>query len=720
VSGAEVLAGRSRPATEERVLHQERTGDGVLLVTLDVPAEKVNTLGPRTMAEFAGLLDEVEADPTLRGVVLRSGKPDSFVAGADIEEFTRIRSSEEGEALSRSAHALLDRLERCRVPVVAAIHGTCLGGGTEMSLACRYRVASDSAKTTIGLPEVLLGLVPGAGGSQRLPRLVGLAASLDLILTGRTLAAPKALRFGLVDEVCPAPILTEVARRAAVGLAEGRLAPRRRGISLGERLGAPLVFSRARTSVLEKTGGNYPAPLEAIEVVRRGTATTLAEGLKLEARAFGRLSVGEVSRNLVSVFFATREIKKDAGYPEGTPVAEVGKLGVLGAGLMGAGIAGAAAGAGVTVRMRDTSHEALRRGLSHMSGVWGERVRRGRLTRLEAGHLMDLVSPSLDLTGFGRADLVIEAVFEDLDLKRRVLAETEAATRDECVFASNTSSIPIGAIAEGSARPAQVIGMHFFSPVHRMPLLEVVVTPRTAPATIATAVGFGRRIGKHVIVVRDGPGFYTTRTLAALMNEATWLLDEGVAVEDVDRAMTGFGFPVGPVTLLDEVGIDVAAKVAKVMHSHFGERMAPPPSMEKVLADGRRGRKNGRGFYTYDGGKKRVDETVYALLARGATRLPAAAEDVRERLVFAFLNEAVLCLQEGILRSPRDGDVGAIFGLGFPPFRGGPFRYLDHVGARTALETLEKRHGRHGARFTPASMLEEAAREGRRFHVDRD
>jgi 3-hydroxyacyl-CoA dehydrogenase/enoyl-CoA hydratase/3-hydroxybutyryl-CoA epimerase len=704
--------------SDPRVFSRETGPDGVLVLTLDVPGEKVNTLGRGLIAEFEALLAEIEADRTVRAVVIRSGKPDSFIAGADIKDFTRIRSAEEGEALSRAGHAIFDRVERCRVPVVAAIHGTCLGGGTELALACRYRLATDDPKTALGLPEVMLGLLPGAGGSQRLPRLVGLATSLDLILTGRNLRAAKALRAGLVDEVCPAEVLLETARRRAAALTSGELLPRRAGIRLREQLLRPLIFGKARASVLKKTGGHYPAPLEAIEVVKKGTARTLEGGLKLEAAAFGRLAAGDVSRSLVSVFFATQDIKKDAGYPEGTPSVEVDKLGVLGAGLMGAGIAGAAAEVGVAVRMKDATVEALGRGLAYARGTWEERWKRRRLTRLEVEKRVDRISPTLDYSGFGRAPLVIEAVFEDLELKRRVLAEAEAATREDCVFATNTSSIPIGEIAQGCRRPAQVLGMHFFSPVHKMPLLEIVATPQTAAPALATAVRLGRRLGKHVIVVRDGPGFYTSRALAAYMNEASWMLEEGAAVEALDQAMTAFGFPVGPVTLLDEVGIDVGAKVAKVMHHHFGERMAPPPSMAKVLADGRLGRKSRRGFYTYDGKDKRVDASVYDLLPGGARRRSCEPRDVQERLAFAFLNESARCLEEGILRSPRDGDVGAIFGLGYPPFLGGPFRHLDRLGPRFAVETLERRRERHGARFEPAAILVAMAREGRSFHAD--
>ncbi len=696
---------------------REQGSDGVLVLTIDVPGEKVNTLSAGMIAEFEALLGEVEQDAAVKAVVIRSGKPDGFIAGADIKDFTRLRSAEQAEALSRAGQAAFSRLAAARVPIVAAIHGTCLGGGTELALACRYRVASDDPKTALGLPEVTLGLLPGAGGSQRLPRLIGLASALDLVLTGRTLKAKKAQRAGLVDEVCPASILLEVARHAAIALADGRLRPRRKGVSFGQRLLRPVIFSKARSSVLARTGGHYPAPLEAIEVVRRGTAGSLEEGLKLEAAAFGRLAVTEVSRNLVSVFFATQEIKKDAGTPQGTRAGDVRTLGVLGAGLMGAGIAGIAADVGVPVRVKDTSCQALGRGLAYVRDLWDERLRKRRLTRLELEQRLDRLSPTTDYTGFGRAELVIEAVFEDLGLKRRVLAETEAATRADCVYASNTSSIPICEIASGCARPSQVLGMHFFSPVHKMPLIEIVITKDTAAVPLATAVGFGRRLGKHVIVVRDGPGFYTTRALAAYMNEASWLLDEGAEIEQVDRAMTAFGFPVGPVTLLDEVGIDVAEKVAKVMRHYFGERMAPPPSTAKVVADGRQGRKNSKGFYTYDRRKKRVDASVYTVLPGGTSRRSFEPREIQDRLVFAFLNESVLCLQDGVLRSPRDGDVGAIFGLGFPPFLGGPFRTLDHLGASFALETLERLKARHGARFQPAPLLVDAAREGRRFHV---
>jgi 3-hydroxyacyl-CoA dehydrogenase / enoyl-CoA hydratase / 3-hydroxybutyryl-CoA epimerase len=704
-------------AERPQALRHDIGDDGIMVVTLDVPGERVNTLSRALLGEFESLIADLEGGFGVTGVVLASGKPDGFIAGADIRDFTAIRSAREAEELSRTAQALLDRLARLPLPVVAAIHGPCLGGGLEVALACRYRVASDDARTVVGQPEIMLGLIPGAGGTQRLPRLAGLATGLDLVLTGRSLKARRALKAGIVDEVVPAGILVEVSRRAARRLAERTLEPRRPGISLQEKLLRPLIFRKAEASVREKAGRHYPAPYKAIEVIREGTARGMAEGLALEARAFGELAVSDVSRALVSVFFATQEIKKDLGVPEGTQGRPVRKLGVVGAGLMGSGIAAAAAEAGALVRLRDTTVEALGRGLREVRGPLEERRGRGSLTALEVAQRLDRISVTVDYSGFRRTDLVIEAVFEDLDVKRAVLAEVEGATPDDggCVFASNTSAIPISRIAEGCRRPSRVLGMHFFSPVAKMPLLEVVVTPETDAWATATAVEFGRKLGKHVIVVRDGPGFYTTRTLAPYLDEAARLVEEGVAIEAVDRAATDFGFPVGPLVLLDEVGIDVGAKVAQVLHEAFGERLSPPAAMARVLEDGRQGRKNKRGFYLYDGRKKRPDPSLYALLGT-SPRAESDPRELQDRLAFAFLGESVRCLEDGILRSPRDGDVGAVFGLGFPPFRGGPFRYLDHLGARFAVEVLERLAARHGERFTPPGLLVEMAREGVSFY----
>lgn len=697
------------------MLSTRRRDGGVLVVSLDVPGEKLNVLSLGLLEEFEGLFSTIEKDPAIRGVVIMSGKPEGFIAGADIKQFVVVTTAQEAAALAGKGHDLLNRIENSKAPFVAAINGICLGGGTELSLACAGRVASDDPKTAIGLPEVQLGLVPGMGGTQRLPRLVGLATGLDMILTARNLKATKALRAGLVDEVVPKSMLEARAAALALAIAGGKR-PVRPGIRLVEKLARPIIFSKARSTVMAKTGGHYPAPLRAIEVIKAGTATSLQAGLDIEKQAFGELLVGDVSRALVNVFFATQDIKKAVPLPEPPP--EINKVCILGAGLMGAGIAGIAADNGMRARMKDRDDASVARGLGYVRGIWNEKRKRGSLSARELEQKMDRVSGATDYSGFRQAELVIEAVFEDIKIKQQVLKETEEATSDTCVFASNTSSLPITDIAANAKRKDLVLGMHFFSPVHKMPLLEIIETKDTSRRATEVAVAFGRRIGKHVIVVGDGPGFFTTRALSPYMNEAAHLLEEGVAVEVVDKAMKDFGFPVGPITLLDEVGIDVGAKVQKILHHAFGARMDPPPSMAKLIADGRLGRKNAKGFYRYGEGVKgkEVDRSVYALMPAGAGSKAMDAKVIQERLFHAFLNESAYCLQEGILRKPVDGDIGAIFGLGFPPWWGGPFRTIDKLGARTVLETLKKLQGEHGARFDPAPILAEYAASGRKFY----
>jgi 3-hydroxyacyl-CoA dehydrogenase/enoyl-CoA hydratase/3-hydroxybutyryl-CoA epimerase len=698
--------------------------DGVAIVTLDLPGESINKFSRAVRGEFAALLTELEADAAVRAMVIISGKPEIFVAGADINEFVALRTAEEATRLSREGQKLLGRVERCAKPVVAAIQGTCIGGGLELVLACHYRVASDHPKTVFGAPEVQLGLLPGAGGCNRLPRSVGLRAALHLILTGRSVPAARAFKMGLVDELVSPAILKEVAVAAALRLAERPMRRRRgpRGVTawLMDRSapGQAFVLRRARAMTLKQTGGHYPAPLTALDAVRYGLANGLEQGLENEAELFGQMAVTDVSRRLVEIFFATTALKKDPGVAAPAPEPRrVDRLGVVGAGFMGSGIAAVAAThTGIPVRLRDTELPRVGAGLRTVADIIGERVRRRSVTRREGARQTALVSGTVDYTGFRTADLVIEAVFEDLALKQAVLKEIESVARPDCVFASNTSTIPISRIAAVSSRPSNVIGMHFFSPVQRMPLLEVVVGARTAPETTVTAVAFGRRLGKTVIVVQDHPGFFVNRILAPYMNEAGHLLMEGVPVETVDAAMTRWGFPVGPVTLLDEVGLDVAAKAAAVMQEAFGARLTPRLDLSALVADRRLGRKNGRGFFLYRRGKKGGVDTATAALLGITPAAGPASEPPTGRLAFAMLNEAVRALEEGVVRSPRDGDIGAIFGIGFPAFRGGPFRALDAMGARAAVDTLEHLAAAHGDRFRPAGTLADQARRGTRFY----
>ena len=698
--------------------------NGIAVVTFDLPGEPVNKLNAAVKVEFEALFIRLRDETAIRAAVLISGKPDTFIAGADIEEFTALTTRAAAERLSFEGQELVSRIETLAKPVVAAIHGACLGGGLELALACHYRVATDHPKTQLGLPEVQLGLIPGAGGCERLPRLIGARAALDMILSGKSERALKALRLGLVDEVVPRSILASIALAAADRLAREGL-PKRppktgiQGLLLDRNAtGRRLVYRSAAAQVVKRTGGHYPAPLAALEVVKVGLEHGVTAGLSDEHRTFGELAVGDVSRKLVQIFFATTALKKDDGIPAGSAVPrQVRRLGIVGAGFMGAGIAGTAVlNMEVDTRLKDAELMRVGKGLRAATGILSERLQRRRLTKSQFERLSGLLSGSADYSGFGRADLVIEAVYEDLALKRAVLGDVEAVTRPDTIFASNTSTIPIREIAAEARHPERVLGMHFFSPVEKMPLLEVIATQRTAPEAIVTAVRFGRRMGKTVIVVADHPGFWVNRILSPYLNEAGTLLSEGTPIELIDRTMTAWGFPVGPVALLDEVGLDVAQKASAVMYETFGDRMRPSEAVGRMLGAARLGRKTGRGFYRYrQGHKSGVDESVYQIL--GVRRLESAeAIWVERRLVYTMLNEAAMAWSDGVVRSSRDGDVGALFGFGFPAFRGGPLRLIDDLGANRVVDTLRELRDRYGERFAPAQPLVDMANRGTRYY----
>ena len=706
--------------------------DSVAVLSLDVVGAPVNTLSLALAEELRVIFDEIERDSGVAGAVLISGKADNFIAGADIEQFLEFKTSEDAEQASYTGQKMLSRLERLRVPVVAAIHGACLGGGLETALACAWRVATEHPKTVLGLPEVQLGLIPGTGGTQRLPRLIGLPEALDMILRGRNVRPRKAVKMGLIDEVVHPAILRDVAVQRARELGAGTRQRSKGRVDRGaegllverNRFGRSLVLKKARQSVMQQTHGLYPAPLAAVDVIRVGYEQDEDAGYREESRRFGELAMTEVSRQLIFLFFATNSLKKDSGVSAPVPPAhEVDKLGVLGAGFMGAGITSVAVQQGTLVRLKDTDAARLGKGIAAVRDVVKERLVRKQITRQQLDDMLALTGPTTEYSGFGNVDLVIEAVFEDLDLKHRVLREVEPVMPADAIYASNTSTIPITRIAEVAKRPEQVLGMHFFSPVHKMPLLEVIVTPRTNKEATVTAVAYGKQLGKTVIVVNDGPGFYTTRTLSAYMNEAGRLLDEGAAIDAIDKALVDFGFPVGPITLLDEVGIDVGGKVGLVLADALGVRMTPSEAMRRVVTAGRLGRKGRSGFYKYDtsGKKGSVDDSIYQIIgatarAKAGQHVDIPAEEMVRRCVLAMVNEAARCLQEGILRTVRDGDVGAVFGIGFPPFRGGPFRYVDTVGVQSIVRQLQELNTRHPPRFEAAQLLVDMAKAGKSFY----
>ncbi len=712
--------------------------DGVAVVTIDAPGEAVNTLKSTFAEEFGDVFDEIEQDRDVLAVVIASGKKDSFIVGADIKMLRAAGTREAATGLSRMGHKAMDRVERCRVPVVAAIGGACLGGGLELALACRARVAGAERHVRLGLPEVQLGILPGMGGTQRLPRLVGIRDALDLLLTGKQIDARRARKMGLVDEVVPSAIVVDAAAERALGLARSGEARQKKPLeslrgffqsgeltelALAENpLGRKVVFEQAKKKLLAKTHGHYPAPAKILDVVRVGLERGLRRGLEAESEAFGELAVTPVAAELMEIFFAQQALKKDRGVDGDAPSKAVERVGILGAGLMGAGIAYVSTEAGLFVRLKDRDAEGVTRGLAHVRGLLDERVEKRRVTKTERDAALGRITGTTDYEGFGGCQVVIEAVFEDLTLKHEVLAAVEAKGPRDVIFASNTSSLPIARIAERAARPEHVIGMHYFSPVPKMPLCEIIVTEHTAPWVTATCVELAKRQGKTVIVVRDGAGFYTSRILGPYLAEAAYALAEGYPVDVIDEALVELGFPVGPLALLDEVGIDVGSKVAKVLHHAFGARMSPPPGIDRLLEDERLGRKNERGFYDYSShhkGRRPVDATIYGVLGVEPHREPPTSEqkaEIAERCLLQMVNEAAHCFGEGILRSARDGDIGAVFGLGFPPYLGGPFRYVDARGAGLVVAKLEQFENKHGERFRPAPALTRLASTASKFH----
>jgi len=713
--------------------------DGVATVLLDRHGDAFNSLGEELAGDLFLLLERLETDPAIKAIVIGSAKPDNFVVGADIRWLRQVDDDAAAAVeLIGEAHKAFRRLEELTTkhgkPVVAAIHGSCLGGGLELALACSMRVASNDEKATkLGQPEVKLGIIPAAGGTQRLPRLIGIAAALDLILTGKSIGPRKALRLGLIDEAVPHEFLLDIARERARD-AIGRPADDGGGFSFGKLkswlspahlqelalednpMGRKLLFNKAEEKLLAETKGNYPAPEAALRAVKAGIEHGTEAGYAAELDEFAELITSPQAKALISIFFASQDLKKDSGIDTRVKPRPVDKVAVLGGGLMGGGIATVnTTRAGVTTRIKEVDDAGVARGLGYVSKNLQSQVKRRRMRRRQADKAIQLVTGSTTWTGFGNVDLVIEAVFEDLALKQSILAEVEGVVTEDVIFASNTSSLPIASIAAKAVHPERVIGMHYFSPVEKMPLLEIVVTDKTADWVTATCVEFGKRQGKTVIVVNDGTGFYTTRVLAPYANEVYYLLKEGVRIEEIDRAMVSWGFPVGPVTLADEVGIDVGAKIGKIMEKAFGERMAPPSGLDGLVTDDRKGRKNGRGFYKYEDGKKGgVDESVYAVLGIESHK-PMDHRAIQDRLGLQFINEAARCLEDGILRSARDGDVGAIFGLGFPPFTGGPFSYIDAQGADKIVSKLEALAEQHGSRFEPAQILRDHATSGKLF-----
>ncbi len=707
-----------------KYLNFEKTDDGIAVVTIDCPGTKVNSISSGLMNEVKMVLDDIDEDSSIKGVVLISGKDDNFVAGADLFELGKMKTSDDITSYMSKGHDILNRIENMKIPVVVCINGTCLGGGLEIALACHYRMAVNSPSTVIGFPEVQLGLLPAGGGCQRLPRLIGLTAALPMMLTAKTLRAKKAKRAGIVDELVPLYGLKETAvKRTAELIKSGKIRRKQKRGFLNlllesNPLGRAIVFSQARKMVTRQTYGCYPAPYAIIDAVEWGFKKGRKAGLLKEIELFGKLVISPESRALTSLLTAMLDMKKN---PKKNLARRTGKLAVIGAGLMGQGIAAVSTSTCDTILMKDMTLDASAKGMKEIWNGLNKRMKSGAIFQFDRDVQYGKLVLCDGYNNFKNTDMVIEAVFEDLALKRKILSDVESATGDRTIFASNTSAIPITDIAKGSRRPQNVIGMHYFSPVPKMPLLEIITTAKTAPWVTASALDLGIAQGKTCIVVKDGPGFYTTRILAPMLNEVMLLIEEGAVPTDIDRAMRQFGYPVGPVALIDEVGIDVGAHVAGELGPMFIKRGNETSSgIPKLYAEGYLGRKNRKGIYRYDIKKKKgvkiPDERVYAILG-GAPRKSFDPAVIQQRVSLMMVNEALLCFEDGIIASPRDGDIGAVFGLGFPPFHGGPFRYIDHIGGDGIIRIMNTLEKEYGGRFRPAKILSDMVKKGKRFYT---
>ena len=696
--------------------------NGVAFIYLDQVGSKVNIVSPSLIESFEFIIDDILKDEKVKAAVFISAKKD-FIAGADIKSFGADKVGD-FRPISIKGHKLLDKISKSPKPFVAAIHGTAYGLGVELPLACAARIASNHKTTKLALPEVKLGLLPGGGGTQRLPKLIGLQASLDMMLTGKNIFAHKAYKIGLVDQLVSKSKLKHSAAKLAISIINKPLHRKNKGSLLTKFLdhtliGRSIVYREATKKVHRQTLGNYPAPFEILNCVKTGLERNSKEGYKSEVVKFEELMIGQVSKELRNLFFSITERKKN---PWASKAKITSSIGILGAGFMGTGIAEVTLNTGIDIYLKDLHISGLKQAMISLWKSLRKQVKRKSLKNIDAKNLISQVSAQLDYTNFDKVNIVIEAVFEDLLMKQKILNEVEKYTLPDFIFATNTSALSVEEIGKYAKYPENIIGLHYFSPVSKMPLLEIVKTPKTSESTIATCYQLGLSQGKTCIVVNDGPGFYVNRILAPYLNEFLLMLEDGGEVIQIDNTMKSFGFPVGPFTLIDEVGIDVAANVmtgnlAKMFSSRKGAIMSQ--GLLKMNKSGFKGRKNRKGFLAYDKNGKKIQGKSNSLIYSFFRNSPSVELDSKEiqlRSTLLMINEAILCLQEGIIESVEDGDLGAILGIGFRPFTGGPFRYADHVGCDFIIKELNRLESKYGSRFSPCELLKTFALSGEKFY----
>ena len=725
------------PPAPPAFLRREVTTDGICVLTFDRPGSSANVFDRETLLELNEHLDFITGNAQLKGVVFTSAKPSIFIAGADLH----VIAGEGGRLASVSTAGLRElivlgqttfsRIAALRVPTIAAIHGVALGGGFELCLACDYRLASPDRATKLGLPETQLGILPAWGGSTRLPRLIGLPKALDLILAGKSLAAKPALKLGLVDALVPHAHLLETATQKilragkALGAGRGKVFHR----LTHNRVAAALLKAWLKPRLLKKTRGHYPAVLKACEVITQGISQSVNASLALEAGAILELAQTEASRNLIRVFFLQERAKKltpemflatHGGAPAFAPSAvlpPVERTAVVGAGVMGASIAQWLGARGLSVVLRDINAEQVGKGMASIGKLFSEGVKRHTFTRVEARQGWDRIAPAIGETPLQHADLVIEAAVERMDLKQQIFQRLDALAGPKTILATNTSALSITELAASTKSPERVVGIHFFNPVHRMQLVEVVVGQRTSPDVVRRAVRFVQQIGKLPVVVQDSPGFLVNRILMPYLLEAGHLFEHGAQPGELDEAMLEFGLPMGPLRLIDEVGLDVSRHVAETLAASFGAWMHVPKVLGKMLEAGFLGRKCGKGFYLYGKGEPQLNPAVRAFQENGFAAT-LARPTLARRMSLLMVNEAARCIEEGIVAAPEDVDFAMIMGTGFAPFRGGPLRHADAVGSAQVVVQMRQLLAGGAPHFRPCELLETMSAFGKTFHEE--
>jgi 3-hydroxyacyl-CoA dehydrogenase/enoyl-CoA hydratase/3-hydroxybutyryl-CoA epimerase len=693
----------------------------VAFLTFDLIDEKINKLSSPVLREFEDALDILSKRNGLKLLVVKSAKKDIFIAGADIKEIENLKEEEEARNLVEKGQKIVTSLTKMPFKSLAVIDGACMGGGTELALACTFRIASDNSKTKIGLPEVNLGIFPGFGGTQTLPSLIYLPNSLDLILSGRALDGKKAMKMGVVDDCYPKEyeekVLKDWVEKIIKGETASIFAKRRAKKPFIEKLpfGKTLIFKQARKSLLAKTKGHYMAPVKALEVIEQTYNMELDKGLKIELDNFLKCVVSQTSKNLISLFYTSEELKKE--YAEVTPK-NIEETFLLGAGVMGGGIAQLFSHYGFSVRMKDISLKGLEIGFKQIGEIYKGLLKKRRLKEQDLTAKYSKITTTTNNSGVEKADLILEAIIEDLPIKQKTLQEIENIAKKEAIIATNTSSLLLKDIGSVLKNPQNLVGMHFFNPVNKMPLVEVVKGEKTSEEAVSTIVNLSRKMGKTPIVVGDSAGFVVNRLLLTFMNEALFCLEETGDVEKIDKIVTDFGMPMGPFLLADEVGIDVAYKVSKNLESFYGERMKPSFILGLIYNEKKLlGKKAGLGFYKHEGKNTSLNQELATEIRTKSAGKSIESNEMLERCLYLMINEAGRVLEEKMVKNARQLDMAMIMGTGFPPFRGGLLKHADKVGIKEIVSKLEEFSTKYGTRFTPCFYLQNMVKEGTNFYL---